>query len=137
MVAFPRLIANAYGESRRTLDMHPELLALMQKFELCYALADSNPQIWLATQLLPPAKSAALFNDAQPDLVLRYHYEFMPKGLVSRLIVRQHSFVRNPEMAWVTGAVFERDVTAVQVEVSCRMGTRSSFALSVLTARHC
>ena len=37
-------------------DMHPELLALMQRFELCYELRDTTPQAWLAPQLLPPTK---------------------------------------------------------------------------------
>ncbi len=39
--------------------MHPELLALMQNFELCYELRDSKPPTWLAPQLLPPAKPTA------------------------------------------------------------------------------
>jgi internalin A len=36
--------------------MHPELLALMRIFELCYELRDSRPPTWLAPQLLPPAR---------------------------------------------------------------------------------
>jgi internalin A len=99
-------------------DMHPELLALMQRFELCYLLVDSNPQTWLAPQLLPPTKPIALADSGKPeDLVLRYRYDFMPKGVISRLTVRLHRFVRNPEMAWITGVLFERDSTTVLVEV--------------------
>jgi hypothetical protein len=41
-------------------DMQPELLALMQRFELCYLLADSRPEAWLAPQLLPATKPGAL-----------------------------------------------------------------------------
>jgi internalin A len=41
----------------------------------------------------------------------------MPKGMISRLTVRQHRFVSKPEMAWVTGVLFERDDTAVLVEL--------------------
>ena len=99
-------------------DMHPELLALMQNFELCYKLSDSNPPIWLAPQLLRPAKPGELVDWGKlEDLVLRYRYELLPKGVISRLTVRLHRFVRNPEMAWVTGVLFERDSTAVLVEV--------------------
>ena len=88
--------------------MHPELLALMQNFELCYELRDSKPQTWLAPQLLPLAKPTALADWGKPDdLVLRYRYDFLPKGMISRLTVRLHRFVLNPEMAWVTG-VFVR-----------------------------
>ncbi|MGC2108911.1 MAG: COR domain-containing protein [Candidatus Korobacteraceae bacterium] len=99
-------------------DMHPELLALMQRFELCYELRDSDPPAWLAPQLLPPAKPRELADCGKPeDLVLRYRYDFLPKGVISRLTVRQHRFVRNPEMAWVTGVLFEQGNTAVLVEV--------------------
>jgi internalin A len=93
-------------------------LALIQRFELCYELKDSTPQTWLAPQLLPPAKPIGLSDWGKPeDLVLRYRYDFMPKGMISRLTVRLHRFVRNPEMAWVTGVLFERDATAVLVEL--------------------
>ena len=90
----------------------------MQKFELCYEMRDSKPPTWLAPQLLPPAKPEALGDWAKPkDLVLRYKYDFLPNGMISRLTVRLHRFVRDPEMAWVTGVLFERDNTAVLVEV--------------------
>ena len=49
-------------------DMHPELLALMQRFELCYELGDSKPPTWLAPQLLPPAKPASLPTGASPRI---------------------------------------------------------------------
>src|SRR6185503_16089570 len=70
-------------------DMHLELLALMQRFELCYELKDSAQPTWLAPQLLPPAKPQELTDWSKPeDLVLRYQYDFLPKGLISRLTVR-------------------------------------------------
>jgi internalin A len=98
--------------------MHPELLALMKNFELCYELRDSKPATWLAPQLLPPTKPEALGNWATAaDLVLRYKYEFLPKGMVSRLTVRLHRFVRDPEKAWVTGVLFEHAITSVLAEI--------------------
>ena len=123
--------------------MHLELLALMQNFELCYELRDSRPQTWLAPQLLPPAKPEELAEWARPeDLVLRYRYDFLPKGMISRLTVRQHRFVRDPEMAWVTGVLFERDRTAVLVEVLAKgdeielraRGPEAKALLSVIAA---
>ncbi|MGD8590643.1 MAG: COR domain-containing protein [Chromatiales bacterium] len=102
----------------RYADMHPELLALMQRFELCYKLPDSRPRTWLAPQLLPPAKPVSLKEGGRvEDLVLRYRYRFMPKGLVSRLMVRLHRFVHEPELAWVTGVLFEQHGTQVLVEI--------------------
>jgi hypothetical protein len=91
-------------------DMHLELRALMHRFELCYELKDSNPRNWLAPQLLPPAKPEKLADWGLPgDLTLRYRYDFLPKGTISRLTVRLHRFVRDAEMAWVTGVLFERE----------------------------
>jgi len=99
-------------------DMHPELLALMQKFELCYQLSDVKPETWLAPQLLPPSKPVELNDWAKPgDLVLRFCYEFLPKGLISRLMVRQHYLVLRPELGWLTGVLFERNETQVLVEI--------------------
>ncbi|WNM59311.1 leucine-rich repeat domain-containing protein [Candidatus Nitrospira allomarina] len=101
-------------------NMHPELLALMEKFELCYALRDQN-DTWLAPQLLSPSVHPALDGWAKVgDLVLSYRYGFLPKGLVSRLMVRMHRFVPRPEMAWVTGVLFEREETQVLVQITPR-----------------
>jgi hypothetical protein len=99
-------------------DMHGELLALMQKFELCYRLPDAKTETWLAPQLLPPSKPFALTGWELPgDLLLRYRYLFMPKGLISRLMVRLHRFVPRPELGWGTGVLFERETTQVLVEI--------------------
>lgn len=99
-------------------DMHPELLALMQSFELCYALPDCQPAAWLAPQLLAPSKPAVLNEWSRPDdLVLGYHYEFLPKGIISRLTVRLNRFVRDPQKAWIAGVLFEREGTSAVVEV--------------------
>ena len=104
-------------------DMHPELLALMQKFELCYRLPDTPCDAWLAPQLLPPSKPEALSDWQQPgDLTLRYRYEFLPKGIVSRLIVRMHRFVKRPDLSWISGALFERGGTEVLAEVPAKGG---------------
>jgi internalin A len=99
-------------------DMHVQLLALMKRFELCYEIRDNTPQTWLAPQLLPPAKPAPLADWGRPeDLILRYRYDFLPRGMISRLTVRLHRFVPDPEMAWVTGVLFELGSTSLLAEV--------------------
>jgi internalin A len=100
-------------------DMHLELLALMQRFELCYALPDQQPPVWLAPQLLPATLPNTLQNWEKPgDLMLRYRYQFMPKGIVSRLLVRLHRFLHGPERACLTAVLFERDETALLAQLS-------------------
>ncbi|MCP4261182.1 MAG: hypothetical protein GY774_27295, partial [Planctomycetes bacterium] len=100
-------------------DMHLELLALMERFELCYPLEDTSEETWLAPQLLSPSRPKDLKNWANPaDLVLCYRYKFLPKGLISRLMVRMHRFVKQPKMSWTTGALFQHEQTQVLVEVT-------------------
>jgi len=103
-------------------DMHLELLALMQKFELCYPLPDQCEQ-WLAPQLLPASRPKSLKNWEQAgDLVLRYQYEFLPKGMISRLIVRMHRFVKRPDSSWISGALFEQNGNALLAQVPAQGG---------------
>ena len=100
-------------------DMHPELLMLMKKFELCYQLSDHSYNNWLAPQLLPPSKPETLVNWAQPgDLVLRYRYKFLPKGIISRLIVRMYKFVQQTHLCWSDGVLFESDEAKLFAEIS-------------------
>ena len=103
-------------------DMHLELLAMMEKFELCYLLSGIQPPTWLAPQLLSPSRPPECAADwAKPsDLVLAYRYDFLPKGLVSRLMVRLHRFVKQSSLAWSTGALFEREETQVLAEETLR-----------------
>jgi len=100
---------------------YPELLALMQRFELCYLLPDVKPQTWLATQLLPPSKPSDLTNWECPgDLVLRYCYKFMPNGLINRLMVRMNRYIQQPNLCWVNGVLFEIKGSQVLVEIPFR-----------------
>ncbi|WP_350131917.1 COR domain-containing protein [Nitrosomonas sp.] len=104
-------------------DMHPELRALMEKFELCYALSDlpKSDKTWLMPQLLPPSMPTGLLDWEKPgDLVLTYRYHFLPKGLVSRLMVRKHRYVVCPDLAWANGVLFEADSSSVLVQVTSR-----------------
>ncbi len=99
-------------------DLHPELLALMQKFELCYSLPDTKPENWIVPQLLLPSKPAVFNGWGKPgDLVLRFCYQFLPKGLISRLMVRQNRLVQRPELGWLSEVFFEQNKTQVLVEI--------------------
>lgn len=104
-------------------DMHPELLALMQKFELCYKLHDASPDMWLIPQLLPPSRPIELGEWSEPgDLTLRYVYEFMPKGILNRLMVRKSKYILRPDLAWSIGALFELEDTQLLAQIPARGG---------------
>ncbi len=98
---------------------HRELLALMIKFELCYELQDVRPVTWLAPGLLQVSKPIGLEGwMSVSDLVLRYQYDFLPKGLINRLMVRMHRYVRNTNLAWRNGVFFEHEDAELLAEVS-------------------
>ena len=97
--------------------MQPELLGLMEKFELCYPLADTGESKWLSPQLLPPSLPVCLQDWAEPtDLSLSYRYEFLPQGLVNRLMVRRRHLVQNINMCWAYGAFFEHEDNQLLVQ---------------------
>lgn len=102
-------------------DMHPELLALMQRFELCYLLPHSEPHAWFAPQLLPPNKPPALVGWEQSgDMVIRFRYAFMPKGIISRLMVRQHRLTGNTDAlndACLTSVLFRHNSSQAIAEL--------------------
>lgn len=126
-------------------DMHPELRALMEKFELCYALPDlpKSDKTWLMPQLLLPSMPAGLIDWEKPgDLVLTYRYHFLPKGLVNRLMVRKHRYVDRPELAWANGVLFEADDSSVLVQATSRgneillraRGSEAKMLLGIIAA---
>jgi hypothetical protein len=104
-------------------DMHPELLALMEQFELCYKLPDRPSETWLLPQLLCPSTPETLRSWVRADdLVLTYQYDFLPKGLINRLMVRMHRFVRQPQLSWASGAYFEQAQTELLAQITAARG---------------
>jgi internalin A len=120
---FSRLDCARIWSDSTYAEMHPELLALMEKFELCYKLPDQRTDNWLMPQLLSPSapKSFASWAKAD-DLVLTYEYDFLPKGLISRLMVRMHRFVLQPDLCWGSGALFENGDTQLLASLASQSG---------------
>ncbi|NEP81305.1 MAG: GTPase [Okeania sp. SIO3B3] len=69
-------------------NMHDELLQLMIKFKLCYKITGTS-QTYIAPQLLTEAQPRYQWNENN-NLILRYTYEFMPKGIITQFIVAMH-----------------------------------------------
>ena len=100
-----------------------ELLELMIRFEICYKVAES--EVYIAPQILPasPPPDYHFSNKARPVSMLRYSYDFMPKGLITRLAVRMHSLIAQGQtLAWKDGFVLEQN--GVIAEVTETYGTR-------------
>lgn len=92
-----------------------ELLQLMMKFELCYQITYNTPSLYVAPQLLPLEKPEYKWNNKK-NLIISYKYEFMPKGLLGRLIVRLHRYIKDIDRcAWRSGCIFSYKNTEAQV----------------------
>jgi internalin A len=110
----PRQVQDIWSDPRyrRKRD---ELLQLMHKFEVAYRLTEKEGSGYLAPHLLSAEAPDLAWSDAN-NLQLRYDYVFMPKGLLSRLMVRLHRHLPDPDKeAWRTGAVFHRQGAKVRV----------------------
>lgn len=80
---------------------HLELLQLMIKFELCFPLLDSNE--YIIPELLSPVKPLLNWNN-EKNLKFEYHYEFMPAGIITRFITRNHLNIEG-NLYWRNGVV--------------------------------
>lgn len=92
--------------------MQDELLGLMMKFQLCYAL--ESGRAWIAPQLLSSEQPSYPW-EPTGGLVLRYEYAFLPKGIVTRLIVAMHRLIAGGKLVWKTGVLLERDGNRAEI----------------------
>ncbi|WP_420130542.1 COR domain-containing protein [Longimicrobium sp.] len=93
-------------------DMHDELLHLMMRFKLCYPIPETDA--YIAPQLLSPTRPAYEWS-AQGGLVVRYQYDFMPKGILTRFIVALHHLIPDQDLVWKSGVILARDGTRAEV----------------------
>ncbi|AFY40133.1 small GTP-binding protein [[Leptolyngbya] sp. PCC 7376] len=93
--------------------MADELLQLMLKFKLCYQLPQ-QPDIFLAPELLNPEKPDYSW---QPDanLIVRYEYEFMPKGILTTLIVEMNQWLKSQDLVWRNGIILQAQDTEAEI----------------------
>lgn len=109
----PDDLARLWHEDRYA-DMWFDLLRLMQRFRLCYQIPDT--ETYLAPQLLSPEPPEYDW-DPTGAAFIRYEYDFMPKGMLTQLIVRLHHLIRDGTTMWRNGVVLDRgDDTAEVIE---------------------
>jgi Leucine-rich repeat (LRR) protein/GTPase SAR1 family protein len=95
-------IAKIWHDSQYS-NLRDELLQLMLRFKLAYELP-SHRGHYIAPQLLPLRKPDYPW-DATDNLILRYHYDFMPKGILTRFIVETHQLIEDQNHVWKNGVV--------------------------------
>ena len=89
-----------------------ELLELMEKFKLCYTVPESNDS-YIAPQLLNTDQPNFEWNNVN-NLFLRYRYDFMPRGIITRFIVKMHRYIHEQNV-WRSGVILKREDTLAQV----------------------
>ncbi|MFB2891479.1 COR domain-containing protein [Aerosakkonemataceae cyanobacterium BLCC-F50] len=93
-------------------NMQGELLELMMKFKLCYPL-NNRKDVYIAPQLLDSNPPEYQWNPSD-NLFLRYEYDFMPKGILTRFIVEMHHYIDEPKV-WRSGVILKRDHTFAEL----------------------
>jgi len=95
------------------LNKQAELIKLMRNYGLCFELSDQSG--YIAPDLLTPDRPKNLSWDYADTLQFEYQYIFMPAGMVSRFIVKSHSFIKD-DLYWKHGVVLKYDSTEGLVE---------------------
>jgi internalin A len=102
--------------------MHSGLLELMKKFQLCYEIPQCKG-IYIAPQLLTENQPKYAWNESE-NLILRYTYDFMPKGLVRQFIVAMHESIE-AQNVWRSGVIIhKREYANTRAEVIENYGKR-------------
>jgi internalin A len=95
--------------------MRDELLQLMKNFKLCYEIPN-RPKNYIAPQLLSPNQPEYDWTETD-NLILRYHYEFMPKGMLTRFAVEMHRLI-DSDLIWKDGVIIaDNNARAEVIEV--------------------
>ncbi|MGD1853215.1 MAG: COR domain-containing protein [Leptolyngbyaceae cyanobacterium] len=136
---FSRAQLNSIWSDSEYVDMQGELLQLMVNFKLCYKIPGTKDE-YIAPQLLDVEQPAYAWNESN-SLLLRYQYDFMPKGILTRLIVEMHKFIEAQTLVWKSGVVLTNGVARAEVieryhsrEIHLRIsGLRPKELLSVVT----
>ncbi|MDM8557282.1 COR domain-containing protein [Candidatus Parabeggiatoa sp. HSG14] len=89
---------NNYPKDRQCI-----IIDIMEKFELCFEIKDSNRQQFLIPELL--SKEEPDINwDYDNSLAFQYHYDILPSSIMSRFIVRMQKFI-SKKTYWHSGVV--------------------------------
>jgi GTPase SAR1 family protein len=93
-------------------NMHDELLQLMVNFKLCYRIPGGDD--YIAPQLLTENQPRYEWNE-ESNLIMRYTYEFLPKGIITQFIVAMHKLISRQSLVWRSGMILEKEHTKAEV----------------------
>ncbi|MDE5108607.1 MAG: GTPase, partial [Trichodesmium sp. St17_bin3_1_1] len=105
-------LTNIWNEEKY-LNMRDELLQLMIRFKLCYKIS-GNSQTYIAPQLLTENQPEYDWDESN-NLILRYTYTFMPKGIITQFIVVMHKHIEEQKYVWKSGVILKMNETKAEV----------------------
>lgn len=98
------LLTEILDKEKYPIDKHLFLIELMKNFELCFE-KDTNKI--LIPELLPKNEPNINLEIEQP-IKFRIKYDFLPKAVITRLIVKEHNLIFN-NLVWRKGVVLFND----------------------------
>jgi internalin A len=104
-------LATIWADAQYTV-MCDELLHLMMRFKLCYEIPH-RPKTYIAPQLLSTNQPVYDWDNTD-NLILRYEYGFMPKGMLTRFIVEMHKLI-DGDLVWKDGVILNDGDTRAEV----------------------
>jgi internalin A len=116
------LLQRVWTEKGFTAGEQANLLNLMLKdnLEVCFEATENRKTIFIAPQLLPELKPAGLeWKETPETLRYIYHYPFMPRGIIGRLIVRLNEDIETSgkeKVVWENGMIIQKDSCRAQVQ---------------------
>ena len=109
---FTRADLGGIWEEAEYANMHDELLQLMINFKLCYQIP--NSEFYIAPQLLSGNQAPYEWQE-KDNLVMRYAYQFLPKGIITQFIVAMHQHILEEKYVWKTGVILRREKAKAEV----------------------
>ena len=114
------------------------IVDMMRKFELCYDIIPD--QKFLIPDLLP--KDEPYIEEWKDPLTFEYHYNVLPASIITRFIVRTHSYIH--QSIWRTGVMLKTDSNIalvkadledkkIYISITGEQSTRRGF-LSIIQA---
>ncbi|MCP4147087.1 MAG: GTP-binding protein [bacterium] len=103
-------------------DTYKHIIGLMQKFELCFEI--DNETILLPNLL--DIQELAFEFDYATALKFQIEYDFMPRSIMTRFIVRNHRQIKD-QLLWRTGVVLENKTYRSTAVIKCDEETNKIF----------
>lgn len=98
---------------------HMFIIDMMRKFELCFDFEGFKDQKFLVPDLI--SKEEPYTGDWNETLEFQYHYHVLPNSIISRFIVRMHSYIYL-NTYWRTGVIIahQNDKALVKADIEDR-----------------